>query len=57
VNFVRYGEKWKERPCVLDPLGRIRDIGHLASDIGGGVLTQLGRFDARSLFTFHRLAI
>jgi 2-keto-4-pentenoate hydratase/2-oxohepta-3-ene-1,7-dioic acid hydratase in catechol pathway len=45
VKFVRYGEKGKERPGVLDPRGRIRDIGHLVADIGGGVLAQLSRFD------------
>jgi 2-keto-4-pentenoate hydratase/2-oxohepta-3-ene-1,7-dioic acid hydratase in catechol pathway len=49
VKFVRYGEKGKERPGVLDPRGRIRDIGHLVADIGGGVLAQLSRFDAVDL--------
>lgn len=49
MKFVRYGEKGKERPGVLDPRGRIRDIGHLVADIGGGVLAQLSRFDAVDL--------
>jgi len=38
VKFVRYGEKGKERPGVLDPRGRIRDIGHLVADIGSNPL-------------------
>jgi 2-keto-4-pentenoate hydratase/2-oxohepta-3-ene-1,7-dioic acid hydratase in catechol pathway len=46
MKFVRYGEKGKERPGVLDRLDRIRDIGHLAPDIGGSVLAQLSRFNA-----------
>jgi len=49
VKFVRYGEKGKERPGVLDALGRIRDIGHLVPDIGGGMLAQLRRFDSIDL--------
>jgi 2-keto-4-pentenoate hydratase/2-oxohepta-3-ene-1,7-dioic acid hydratase in catechol pathway len=49
MKFVRYGEKGKERPGVLDPLDRIRDIGHLVPDIGGSVLAQLSRFNAIDL--------
>jgi 2-keto-4-pentenoate hydratase/2-oxohepta-3-ene-1,7-dioic acid hydratase in catechol pathway len=49
MKFVRYGEKGKERPGVLDPLNRIRDISHWVTDIAGGTLAQLGRFDAMDL--------
>jgi 2-keto-4-pentenoate hydratase/2-oxohepta-3-ene-1,7-dioic acid hydratase in catechol pathway len=49
MKFVRYGEKGKERPGVLDPLKRIRDISHLVTDIAGGTLAQLSRFDAMDL--------
>src|SRR5882762_1775114 len=49
MKFVRYGEKGKERPGVLDPLDRIRDISHLVTDIAGGTLAQLGRFNAMDL--------
>jgi 2-keto-4-pentenoate hydratase/2-oxohepta-3-ene-1,7-dioic acid hydratase in catechol pathway len=49
MKFVRYGEKGKERPGVLDPLNRIRDISHLVTDIAGGTLTQLSRFNAMDL--------
>jgi ureidoglycolate lyase/2,4-diketo-3-deoxy-L-fuconate hydrolase len=49
MKFVRYGEKGKERPGVLDPLNRIRDISHLVADIAGGTLAQLGRFNAMDL--------
>jgi 2-keto-4-pentenoate hydratase/2-oxohepta-3-ene-1,7-dioic acid hydratase in catechol pathway len=49
MKFVRYGEKGKERPGVLDPLDRIRDISRLVPDIGGSVLAQLSRFDALDL--------
>jgi 2-keto-4-pentenoate hydratase/2-oxohepta-3-ene-1,7-dioic acid hydratase in catechol pathway len=45
VKFVRYGEKGKERPGVLDALDRIRDIGHLVPDICGGTLAQLRQFE------------
>jgi 2-keto-4-pentenoate hydratase/2-oxohepta-3-ene-1,7-dioic acid hydratase in catechol pathway len=49
MKFVRYGDKGKERPGVLDPLNRIRDISHLVTDIAGGTLAQLGRFNAMDL--------
>jgi 2-keto-4-pentenoate hydratase/2-oxohepta-3-ene-1,7-dioic acid hydratase in catechol pathway len=49
MKFVRYGEKGKERPGVLDSLGRIRDISHLVPDIAGSMLAQLSRFDAIDL--------
>src|SRR5260370_40859512 len=49
MKFVRYGEKGKERPGVLDPLNRIRDISHLVTDIAGGTLAQLSRFNALDL--------
>jgi 2-keto-4-pentenoate hydratase/2-oxohepta-3-ene-1,7-dioic acid hydratase in catechol pathway len=49
MKFVRYGEKGKERPGVLDPLNRIRDISHLVTDIAGGTLAQLSRFNAMDL--------
>jgi 2-keto-4-pentenoate hydratase/2-oxohepta-3-ene-1,7-dioic acid hydratase in catechol pathway len=49
MKFVRYGEKGKERPGVLDLLDRIRDISHLVPDIGGSALAQLSRFDALDL--------
>jgi 2-keto-4-pentenoate hydratase/2-oxohepta-3-ene-1,7-dioic acid hydratase in catechol pathway len=49
MKFVRYGEKGKERPGVLDPLNRIRDISHLVTDIAGGTLRQLSRFNAMDL--------
>jgi ureidoglycolate lyase/2,4-diketo-3-deoxy-L-fuconate hydrolase len=49
MKFVRYGEKAKERPGVLDPLNRIRDIGHLVTDIAGGTLAQLSRFNVMDL--------
>ena len=49
MKFVRYGDKGKERPGVLDPLNRIRDISHLVTDIAGGTLAQLSRFNAMDL--------
>ena len=49
MRFVRYGDKGKERPGVLDPLDQVRDIGHLLPDIGGGALAHLSRFDAIDL--------
>src|SRR6202051_488022 len=49
MKFVRYGEKGKERPGMLDPLNRIRDISHLVPDIGGSMLAQPSRFDALDL--------
>jgi 2-keto-4-pentenoate hydratase/2-oxohepta-3-ene-1,7-dioic acid hydratase in catechol pathway len=49
MKFIRYGEKGKERPGVLDPLGRIRDISHQVPDLGGDVLAQLGRFNELDL--------
>ncbi|MDB6085083.1 MAG: ureidoglycolate lyase [Gammaproteobacteria bacterium] len=52
MKFVRYGEKGKERPGVLDALDRIRDISHRVPDIGGSALAQLSRFDAAELNSF-----
>ena len=49
MKFVRYGDKGKERPGVLDPLNRIRDISHLVTDIAGGTLAQLSRFNVMDL--------
>src|SRR4030081_1331265 len=49
MKFLRYGEKGKERPGVLDPLGRIRDISYLVPDIGGSTLSQLSRFNELDL--------
>ena len=49
MKFVRYGDKGKERPGVLDALNRIRDISHLVTDIAGGTLAQLGRFNVMDL--------
>src|ERR1700731_3169018 len=49
MKFVRYGEKGKERPGMLDPLNRIRDISHLVPDIGGSMLAQLSRVGALHL--------
>jgi 2-keto-4-pentenoate hydratase/2-oxohepta-3-ene-1,7-dioic acid hydratase in catechol pathway len=49
MKFVRYGEKGKERPGVLDPLHRIRDISHWVTDIAGATLAQLSRFNAMDL--------
>jgi ureidoglycolate lyase/2,4-diketo-3-deoxy-L-fuconate hydrolase len=49
MKFVRYGKKGKERPGMLDPLDRIRDISHLVPDISGSVLAQLSRFGALDL--------
>jgi 2,4-didehydro-3-deoxy-L-rhamnonate hydrolase len=49
MRFVRYGEKGKERPGVLDAQNRIRDVGHLLPDIGGPALATLSRFNSIDL--------
>ncbi len=54
MRFVRFGEKGKEAPGVLDEDGRIRDLSQHLSDITGDVLASgrlasLGRLDISNL--------
>ncbi len=38
MKLLRYGEKGKERPGILDPDGKIRDISSVTADIDGAFL-------------------
>ncbi len=42
MKLVRYGEKGKEKPGILDAEGRIRDLSGLIDDIEGEVLSPMG---------------
>lgn len=35
MKFLRYGQKGKERPAILDDHGVLRDIGRMMPDLGG----------------------
>ncbi len=47
MKFVRYGDKGKERPGVLDPLNRIRDISHLVTEKLGEQLQTTVAYDPK----------
>lgn len=54
MKLLRYGAAGEERPGLLDPAGRIRDLGDLVADITPQVLApamldQLRRADPRDL--------
>ncbi|WP_395824831.1 fumarylacetoacetate hydrolase family protein [Collimonas sp.] len=39
MKLLRYGEKGREQPGVLDHQGRVRDLSAVVADIGGNFLT------------------
>jgi 2-keto-4-pentenoate hydratase/2-oxohepta-3-ene-1,7-dioic acid hydratase in catechol pathway len=42
VKLVRYGAKGKEKPGLIDPEGKIRDLSEIVPDIAGAALTKKG---------------
>ena len=42
MKLVRFGPKGQERPGLIDPDGRVRDLSAAAADIGGAVLAPDG---------------
>jgi 2,4-diketo-3-deoxy-L-fuconate hydrolase len=42
VKLVRYGAKGKEKPGLVDPEGKIRDLSGVVPDIAGDALTKKG---------------
>jgi len=42
VKLVRYGATGKEKPGLVDPEGKIRDLSGVVSDIAGEALTKKG---------------
>jgi 2-keto-4-pentenoate hydratase/2-oxohepta-3-ene-1,7-dioic acid hydratase in catechol pathway len=42
VKLVRYGAKGKEKPGLIDPDGKIRDLSGFVPDIAGGALSAKG---------------
>jgi 2-keto-4-pentenoate hydratase/2-oxohepta-3-ene-1,7-dioic acid hydratase in catechol pathway len=42
VKLVRYGAKGKEKPGLVDPEGKIRDLSGVVPDIAGEALTKKG---------------
>ena len=53
MKLVRYGSKGKEKPGLLDPDGRLRDLSEVVPDINGSVLSKylprLARLNPRRL--------
>jgi 2-keto-4-pentenoate hydratase/2-oxohepta-3-ene-1,7-dioic acid hydratase in catechol pathway len=54
VKLVRYGKPGKEKPGMIDAQGKLRDLGDLAPDLAGDVLsplslTRLRKVDVDSL--------
>ncbi|WP_071674628.1 fumarylacetoacetate hydrolase family protein [Nioella nitratireducens] len=46
MKFVRYGEKGREKPGVLDADGKLRDLSDQIPDLSGEVLGRLGTLRA-----------
>lgn len=42
MKLVRYGAKGKEKPGLIDPDGKIRDLSEVVPDIAGAALTKKG---------------
>jgi 2-keto-4-pentenoate hydratase/2-oxohepta-3-ene-1,7-dioic acid hydratase in catechol pathway len=42
MKLLRQGPAGAEKPALLDSDGKVRDLSHLVSDIGGDVLTDAG---------------
>lgn len=42
MKLVRYGAKGKEKPGLIDPEGKIRDLSGIVPDIAGAALTKKG---------------
>ncbi len=42
MKLVRYGAKGKEKPGLIDPDGKIRDLSSVVPDIAGDVLSKKG---------------
>ena len=42
MKLLRYGERGAEKPGILDPQGRIRDLSRVVKDIAGDVLGPKG---------------
>lgn len=42
MKLLRYGPRGREKPGLLDPNGRIRDLSGHVADIAGGVLSPAG---------------
>jgi len=42
MKLLRYGEKGRERPGMLDAGGRVRDLSGVVPDLSGEVLTRAG---------------
>ena len=49
MKLVRYGEVGAEKPGILDPEGKIRDLSGVVKDIGGDVLGPEGLKHLKSL--------
>ena len=49
MKLVRYGEKGKEKPGLIDGAGALRDLSGLIPDIGGEVLLPEGLASLRAL--------
>lgn len=49
LKLLRYGEKNRERPGLLDAQGRIRDLSHVVVDIAGETLTPAALERLRAL--------
>ena len=49
MKLVRYGEVGAEKPGILDPEGKIRDLSGVVKDIAGDVLGPEGLKHLKSL--------
>ena len=49
MKLLRYGDPGAERPGILDPFGKIRDLSGVISDIGGSNLSPQSLAELRQL--------
>ncbi|MBF0166777.1 MAG: fumarylacetoacetate hydrolase family protein [Alphaproteobacteria bacterium] len=49
MKLVRFGERGGERPGILDPMGRVRDLSAFANDITPELLSPVGLDKLRSI--------
>jgi 2,4-diketo-3-deoxy-L-fuconate hydrolase len=49
LKLVRFGDKGRERPGLLDAQGRVRDLSRVVDDIAGDALTPAGLARLRAL--------
>ena len=56
MKLLRYGQRGAEKPGMLDPDGKIRDLSALVSDIAGDVLSDMKRLQDVDPYSLPKVA-